>query len=141
MSSEPLVRDAIEDIVEQIGFGKQQLLVLVGGGCAHATNTAMAISTSQAARAIVAEKNYSKLYTGLLTSVLFVGYILGNVLSDHLEKQEEKHEQSPSSWPSSSWIWILGYKRGRKPHRPAGQFPTKKRSSHVTKTVRASTAS
>eukprot|EP00930_Biecheleria_cincta_P072699 TRINITY_DN60054_c0_g1_i1.p1 TRINITY_DN60054_c0_g1~~TRINITY_DN60054_c0_g1_i1.p1 ORF type:complete len:459 (+),score=82.83 TRINITY_DN60054_c0_g1_i1:53-1429(+) len=84
MSSEQRGTNVVEDAVEQLGFGKQQIMVLIGGGCAHATNTAMAISTSQAARAIVAQAHFSKLFTGLLTSVLFFGYILGNSVSGPL---------------------------------------------------------
>jgi AAHS family benzoate transporter-like MFS transporter len=71
----------VDDAVEKIGLGKQQIWVLVAGGCAYASTTAVSTTASQAARAVAAEAGMGDMYTGLLTSVVFGGYIIGNLLS------------------------------------------------------------
>lgn len=66
--------------VEKIGFGKQQILVLIPGGFAYAAAAAVPVGVAQAARAVAAVAERKTHYAGLLTSAAFVGYMVGSFL-------------------------------------------------------------
>lgn len=82
----------VDEAVEKLGLGFQQVLVLAPGGFAYAFTTAMSLIVSISAHQLI-EKDLSSTYAAMMMSFLFAGYTAGNLVGGFLADSQGRR------WP------------------------------------------